>query len=111
MARDANQHAIVRFLRGEGVSVADLSGVGDGVPDLLVGHCGIDQLVEIKLPEGRFGGTARSNLNHRQVAWHRRWSGRDVVVVRTLDEAAAIVRQLEAESGLWRERGGDGNAR
>lgn len=105
MGRDSNQHAIVRRLRQEGASVAELHGIGDGVPDLLVGHCGIDQLVEVKLPEGRFGGTARSHLNHRQVAWHRRWGGRPVVVVRSEEEAVQLLRGLEAEAGLGSTRG------
>lgn len=97
--RDGNHHAIVRVFEHELASVIDLSGVGGGCPDLLIGVGGIDQLCEVKLPEGKFGGTAHSKLNHRQKALHRKWSGRPPVVVRTEEEARALVRALEAEAG------------
>ena len=45
---DANQRAIVVALRKIGCSVAILSPVGDGVPDLLVGFRGKTFLLEVK---------------------------------------------------------------
>lgn len=96
--RDANHPEIQRVFEQELASVVDLSGVGGGCPDLLIGVGGIDQLVEVKLPEGRFGGTAHSKLNQRQVPFHRKWCGRPVMVIRTADEARLLVRAMEAEA-------------
>lgn len=46
--RDANHREIVEHLRSCGFSVLDLSIVGDGCPDLLVGAGGRNCLLEIK---------------------------------------------------------------
>lgn len=45
---DDNQAEIVAFARALGASVVDLSGVGKGVPDLLIGVPGANDLWEIK---------------------------------------------------------------
>jgi len=50
---DVNQAAIVRALRESGASVAVLSSVGRGLPDLLVGFQGVNFLLEVKNLEGR----------------------------------------------------------
>lgn len=96
--RDRNHHAIVKKFIRMGASVIDLSQVGKGKCDLLVGHCGIDQLVEVKLPLGRFGGTAHSRLNNRQVAFTHKWMGRLPVVVRTEQDVEELVAAIEAEA-------------
>ena len=49
-SRDLNHATIVRLLQQAGASVVDLSGVGGGCPDLLVGYAGNTALVEIKVP-------------------------------------------------------------
>lgn len=88
---DANQAEIVQALRQAGYSVCDLSKVGGGVTDLLIG--GIcketgkrrNWILEVKTVTGK--------LNKRQQAWHADWRGqRDVV--RTIDEALAAVGAL-----------------
>ena len=48
---DVNQKEIVKTLRDFGASVVDLSKVGHGVPDLLVGYAGLTILVEVKSSE------------------------------------------------------------
>jgi hypothetical protein len=53
--RDANQKSIVEALRAAGVTVIEMGGVGDGVPDL---HCyrrshGLMRWLEIKMPGGK----------------------------------------------------------
>lgn len=50
--RDANQYLIVEALRAAGVTVIEMGGVGDGVPDL---HCyrpshGLMRWLEVKMP-------------------------------------------------------------
>ena len=79
---DANQSAIVSQLREIGCTVQDLSRVGGGVPDLLVGFRGVNLLMEVK--------TAKGKLNPRQVDWHGEWRG-DAVVVRDFDDALRVI--------------------
>lgn len=71
-ATDANQKEIAKVLRAAGCSVVSLHRVGDGVPDLLVGRCGRNFLLEVKV-DGR-------GLNDRQKDWHRAWGGQRAVV-------------------------------
>lgn len=97
MGKDFNQATIERVFRQEGATVVDLHTLGKGIPDLLVGVAGRNVLVEIKLPAGRFGGTSRSDLNHRQVGFHHHWRGDTPRVIRTEDEARDLVRELELE--------------
>jgi hypothetical protein len=86
--KDANQNPIVRELMQAGYSVIDLSAVGDGLPDILVG--GIDRRdgtrkawpMEIKTEKGK--------LNPLQEEWHAAWRG-PVHIVRTPTEALAVV--------------------
>ncbi len=91
---DVNQTKIVASLRGIGASVQDLSAVGKGCPDILVGLNKRNVLMEIKAPLGPKGGSAHRNLTEDQVLWHSRWGGQ-VVVVRNVDEAiqAAMSRR------------------
>ena len=79
-AVDRNQAEIVGHLRGAGATVQDLSGVGGGCPDLLVGFRGRNFLLEIKTPD------PGSRLNALQNEWHMAWTGH-AAVVRTSDEA------------------------
>lgn len=48
---DANQPQIVNDLRGLGCVVWSTAGVGNGFPDIVVGHKGRNYLFEIKDPE------------------------------------------------------------
>jgi hypothetical protein len=50
---DSNQIEIVSALRQAGATVAILSNVGGGIPDLLVGWRGINLLLEVKNLDGR----------------------------------------------------------
>ena len=90
--KDANQNPIVRELIQAGYSVEDLSPVGGGLTDLLVG--GIDRrtgerrnwLMEVKADKGK--------LNTRQQEWHAAWRG-PVEIVRTPHEALVIVGAIQ----------------
>lgn len=86
-ARKDTVHAeIVTALRAVGASVQDLSAVGGGVPDILVGYRGINYLMEIKTPKH---GT-KAGTKARQQEWHESWRG-SVYYVRSIDEAYRII--------------------
>ena len=82
---DKNQKKIVEHLRQIGASVQDLSDVGGGVPDILVGFKGKNYLLEIKNPESKSYG-----LTENQVLWHDSWNGK-VSIVNTLEEALNVI--------------------
>lgn len=76
---DDNQRELVRGLRKLGRTVLDLSRVGKGCPDLLVGFRGKNTLLEVKGEKGK--------LRPSQVDFIETWGGREVRVVRNLEEA------------------------
>lgn len=84
---DANQQEIVKALQQLGASVAPLSTVGSGMPDLLVGYRGKNFLLEVK--DGSKVPSART-LTPDQIAWHAAWKG-DTRVVYSIDEAIKVV--------------------
>ena len=87
---DANQQEVIDAMRKCGASVQDLSAVGKGVPDLLVGLGGKNVLVEVKdgskIP-------SKQKLTKDQEQWHSKWKG-VIHIVRTVDEAIDLVRQM-----------------
>lgn len=83
---DQNQREIVDALITVGATVHDLSGVGGGCPDLLVGFRGENHLLELKFKRGK--------LNDKQVAWHDNWRG-SAVVVRNVTEALMAIGAIE----------------
>lgn len=74
---DDNQGEIVGALRGAGCSVAILSGVGKGFPDIAVGRAGKTYLLEIK--DGS-KPPSRRQLTPDERAWHGAWKGHAAVV-------------------------------
>lgn len=90
---DANHKAIVDALRKAGCSVQDLSAVGKGCVDLLVGHKGVNYCIEIKdgtLPP------SRKQLTEDQVEWHAKWKGH-VRVAESVFDALQIVDAITAD--------------
>ena len=85
---DDNQQEIIDALRAIGASVQDLSAVGKGCADILVGHWGKNYLLEIKNPE------TKGKLNMLQKVWHKNWHGQ-VAVVRTVEEAFRAIGAME----------------
>lgn len=81
---DNNQKEIVKALRQMGCSVQDLSPVGSGCPDLLVGISGANVLIEVKNEETRGKLTADQNV------WHDEWRGQ-VQIVKSVEHAIRIV--------------------
>lgn len=82
---DANQSAIVAVLREVGASVVDLSAVGRGVPDLLVGFRGQTYLLEVKNKAGRNRLTADQEVFY---AW---WRGAEAVIVYNESDALTAI--------------------
>ena len=91
---DANHGLIKKAFEQCGCTVVDLFRVGKGAPDLLVGICGIDQLVEVKSD----GGV----LSEGQEEFHRAWRGSKPRVVRTVKEAALLVSDMGARARSMR---------
>lgn len=84
---DQNHAEIAAALRAAGATVCDLSRVGGGCPDLLVGGHGINYLLEIK--DGKKPPSKRM-LNGIQKEWHVRWRG-SVSIVTSVDDALAAI--------------------
>lgn len=87
---DANQPAIVDALRKIGACVIDLSGVGVGVMDLLVIYRGMTHMIEIKNParKQKNGGLTPAQIErHAEIGR----AGGEVHIIRTIDEAIALV--------------------
>jgi len=80
---DTTHRPIVEALRSVGASVIDLAAVGHGVPDLLVGYRGDMWLIEVKGPKTR--------LSESQRILHGAWRGKPIAVIRTIDEALALI--------------------
>jgi len=72
---DSNQAAIVRALRQAGASVCNLAAVGSGCPDLLVGWCGNNFVLEVKNLEGR-----GMRFTPAERAFMDTWRGRVLVI-------------------------------
>jgi hypothetical protein len=86
--RDANQPQIEADLRAIGASVVDLSAVGFGCPDLLVGYRDQTYLMEIKDPSKPKGD---QKLKKGQLEFHGAWKGRPIAVIKSSDEAFAAM--------------------
>jgi Holliday junction resolvase len=102
---DRNQAAIVKALRAAGCTVLSLASVGKGCPDLLIGYGGTTFLIEVKSPRSLVpgaGGSLREKVTARtQAEWREKWRGGPVVVVRSVDEALAAVRDVHRIHGAF----------
>ena len=85
---DANQSAVVAGLRRVGCSVAILSDLGDGIPDLLVGVRGQTFLLEVK--DGNAPPSERKLTPDQQV-FRDTWRGGPLITVESVDDAVRIV--------------------
>lgn len=82
--RDKNEGIIVDALQIKGAEVHRL----DRPVDLLIGYRGETVLAEVKAP--------RANLSTTQQEWREAWQGGRVVVLRTIDDAMALIDDLDA---------------
>jgi len=85
---DANQPDIIADLEEAGATVQDLSAVGKGCADLLVGFRGVNYLLEIKNIDGL------NRIRKSQKEFRERWRGQ-YDIVRTSEEALRAIGAVE----------------
>lgn len=86
---DANQTAIIAAFERMGCSVADLSSMGKGICDILVGHGGLCILVEIKSSK-KITHRKEGQLTPAQERFWARWTGGRRLVQDNDDVAATV---------------------
>ena len=82
---DCNQKDIVHALKTFGATVVDLSGVGKGCPDLLIGFKGTTYLIEIKKDN-------KAKFTPQQLQFNELWAGGVIARIQTIDEAIALLK-------------------
>lgn len=115
---DANHTDVVGALRDVGTSVSSLAAVGHGVPDLVVGTCGLtlvgrfnveavrrllESVEDVVIHEGatlllevKDGAKVASKrrLTPDEARWHQEWQG-SALVVESVDDALKAVGVIE----------------
>jgi hypothetical protein len=86
-SKDLNHKEIQEALERMGALVLDTSGVGRGIPDLIVSHMGRVYLVEIKNPRTAYGRRGLNPMQQRlkDAGWH-------VEVLTSVDEAVSFIQ-------------------
>ena len=84
---DNNQLDIVKAFRSMGATVLNLSTVGKGCPDLLIGYKGISVLVEVKSKTGKF--------TEPQLKFMEQWQGGAVNRIDSVDGAIRLIKLLD----------------
>lgn len=85
--KDRNQREIERDLKSvPGVAVFSTHTVGDGFPDLVVSHAGVNYLFEVKAGDGK--------LNYNEQGFFATWRGQ-VDVIRSAEDALRIMGLLQ----------------
>lgn len=91
---DGNHKEIMDALAAAGVSVLDLSGVGQGCPDVLAATPSFMALLEIKRPLGPKTSAETHDdardLTEAQVKFLAKWRGPKVWIVRSVAEALDV---------------------
>jgi len=83
---DVNQKEIVHALREHGAVVTDLSGVGKGCPDLLVGFNKTTYLIEIKRD-------SKAKFTPEQLKWYDNWCGGIVARIENVKDAIELINK------------------
>ena len=87
---DENQKTLVHTFIAMGASVLNLSTVGRGCPDLLIGYKGKSVLVEIKNGE-------KATFTEPQVKFMQEWRGGAVSRIDSVDAAIRLIKMLDME--------------
>jgi len=82
---DCNQKDIVHALKMLGASIVDLSGVGKGCPDLLVGFNNITYLIEVKKDN-------KAKFTAAQLQFNENWHGGVVARIESASDAINLLR-------------------
>jgi Holliday junction resolvase len=82
---DSNQKDIVHALKTFGATVVDLSGVGKGCPDLLIGFKNKTYLIEVKKD-------SKAKFTPQQLQFNELWTGGVIARIETIDEAIALLK-------------------
>jgi len=85
---DENQKTITHTFIALGASVLNLSTVGRGCPDLLVGYRGNSVLVEVKKD-------AKATFTEPQVKFMQEWRGGAVSRIDSVDAAIRLIKMLD----------------
>ena len=81
---DVKQKDIVNALKMFGATVVDLSSVGKGCPDLLIGFNNKTYLIEVKRD-------SKAKFTPQQLQFNESWRGGLVVRVETVQDALALL--------------------
>ena len=84
---DNNQLEIIKAFQSMGATVLNLSTVGKGCPDLLIGYKNISVLVEIKSKTGKF--------TEPQLKFMEQWKGGAVNRIDSVDGAIRLIKLLD----------------
>ena len=87
---DENQKQLVHTFIALGASVLNLSTVGRGCPDLLIGYRGKSVLVEIK-------SGSKATFTEPQVKFMQEWRGGTVSRIDSVDAAIRLIKMLDME--------------
>lgn len=85
---DANQNQIIHTFIALGASVLNLSRVGEGCPDILVGYKQHSVLVEIKRDE-------KAKYTEPQIKFMQTWRGGPVSRIDSVDAAIRLIKMLD----------------
>ena len=84
---DNNQLEIIKAFQSMGATVLNLSAVGKGCPDLLIGYKNISVLVEVKSKTGKF--------TELQLKFMEQWQGGAVNRIDSVDGAIRLIKLLD----------------
>ena len=87
---DENQKQLVHTFIALGASVLNLSTVGRGCPDLLIGYRGKSVLVEIKRDN-------KATFTDPQVKFMQEWRGGTVSRIDSVDAAIRLIKMLDMD--------------
>ena len=90
--KDANHNEVVDALKKAGAYVLDMSHVGRGFPDLIVGFQSETILMEIKNSKTSYG---KKGLNKNQIKWKENWLGGVYCVVDSPEAALRMIGVLK----------------
>lgn len=84
---DDNQSEIVKAFRKLGATVTPTHMIGQGFPDIVVGYCGVNYLIEIK--DGSKVPSQRKLTTDEQ-DWHDNWKG-SVDIVESVSDVVSLI--------------------